>query len=97
MSKVMGIYVKFWHFDDAHSPNMAMSRGQEANFEKNLFFLILHLILGKVTKHLVEKLSISEVISQKPHGGWKQPSPPPVLLGLTLILWLLYKQKLIPA
>ena len=57
---------------------------QEANFEKNYFFLILHLILGKVTKFLVEKLSTSEVISQKPHGGgggrWKTPA---VLLGLS--------------
>ena len=46
---------------------------QEANFEKNYFFLILHLTLGKATKYLVEKLSASEVISQKPHGGWKTP------------------------
>ena len=50
---------------------------QEANFEKIVPFLILfhnfHLILGKVTKFLVEKLSTSEVISQKPHGGWKTP------------------------
>ena len=39
---------------------------QEANFEKkNYFFLILHLILEKVTKFLIEKLSTSEVISQK--------------------------------
>ena len=37
---------------------------------KNFYFvLILHLILGKVTKVLVEKLSTSEVISQKPLGG----------------------------
>ena len=50
---------------------------QEANFEINLFCLILHLILGKVTKFLVEKLSTSEVISQKPHGEWKTPPPPP--------------------
>ena len=42
---------------------------QEANFEKNYFFQIPQLILGKVTKFLVEKLSTSEVISQKPHGG----------------------------
>ena len=44
---------------------------QEANFEKFYFFLILHLILGKAAKFLVEKLSSSEVISQKPHreGG----------------------------
>ena len=42
---------------------------QEANFDKILFFLILHLILGKVTRFLKDKLSTSEVISQKPHGG----------------------------
>ena len=36
---------------------------QEGNFEKILLFLILHLIFGKVTKFLVEKLSTSEVIS----------------------------------
>ena len=29
--------------------------------------------LGRVTKFPVEKLSTSEVISQKPHGGWKTP------------------------
>ena len=34
----------------------------------------MHLILGKAAKFLVEKLSTSEVISQKPHGG-KTPSP----------------------
>ena len=48
----------------------------EANFEKFLFFpIILHLILGKVTKFLVEKLSTSEVISQSlTRGrGWKTP------------------------
>ena len=45
MSKVTGIYVKFWHFYDARSPNMAMS---EVNFEKFYFSLILHLILGKL-------------------------------------------------
>ena len=32
------------------------------------FFLILHLLLGKVTKFHVEKFSTSEVSSQKPHG-----------------------------
>ena len=36
--------------------------------------LVLHLIFGKVTKFLVEKFSILEVISQKPHGGAKQGS-----------------------
>ena len=37
---------------------------QDANFESLLFVLILHLILEKVTKFLVEKLSILEVISK---------------------------------
>ena len=55
---------------------------QEANFEKFYFFLILHLILGKSAKFLVEKLSTLEVISQKPHGGVGGKHPHPVLLGL---------------
>ena len=50
---------------------------QEEDFEKFYFFLILHFILGKVAKFLVEKLSTSEVISHKPHrgggGGGKHP------------------------
>ena len=45
--------------------------------KKFYFSLILHLILGKVTKFLVEKLSISEVISQKPHGGGGVENTPP--------------------
>ena len=82
MSKVMGIYFKFWHFlrcplskyGHVTSPKKQISK-------KFYFFLILHLILGKAAKFLVEKLSTSEVISQKPHrgGGGKHP---PVLLGL---------------
>ena len=54
---------------------------QDAHFENLYFDLILHLISGKVTKFLVEKLSILEVISKKPH--WKTP-PPPVPLGLNV-------------
>ena len=50
---------------------------QDANFEIFYFVLILHLISGEVTKFPVEKLSISEVISKKPHGGGKHPLPPP--------------------
>ena len=72
----MGIVVKFWHFYNARSPNMVMSRDPRSNFRKNFYLvLILHLILGKVTKFLVESLSTSKVISQKPHGGWKTPLP----------------------
>ena len=48
--------------------------------KKFYFLLILHYILGKVTKFRVEKLSTSEIISQKPLGGGKNPTP--VLLGL---------------
>ena len=48
---------------------------QVANFEKFYFVLILHLILGEVTKFLLEKLSTSEVISQKSHGGGNTPVP----------------------
>ena len=46
---------------------------QEANSEKNLFFLILHLILGKAAKFLLEKLFTSEVISQNLTGGGDAP------------------------
>ena len=63
MSKVMGIFVKFWLF-------------LQCPLTKLFYFvLILHLILEKIRKFLVEKLSTSEVISRKPHGS-------PVPLGL---------------
>ena len=47
---------------------------QEANFENFLFCSNSTFNFGKITKFLVEKLSTSEVISQKPHGGGKHPS-----------------------
>ena len=61
---------------------------QEANFEKILLLLILHLILGKAAEFLVENLSTSKVISQKTSQG-AENTPPPVLLGLTvtIITW----------
>ena len=47
---------------------------QEKISKKIYFFLILHLILDKAAKFVVEKLSTSEVISQKLHGeGGKHP------------------------
>ena len=55
---------------------------QEAIFKIFYFALILHilhLILGKVTKFLVERLFTSEVISQKPHG--KHPPVPSRLIS----------------
>ena len=78
----MGIYIKFWHllrcplskYGYVTSPKKQISK-------KFYFFLILHLILGKAAKLLVVKLSTSEVVKQKPHGGWKTP-PTQVLLGL---------------
>ena len=54
---------------------------QDTNFDFLYFVLILHLILGKVTKFLVKKLSTSDVISQKTSQGWKTPSSLPVLGG----------------
>ena len=74
-------------FCDARSPNMATSRDPRGKFQKkNYFFLILHLILGKAAKFLVEKLT-SEVISQKPHGGWKTlPSPVLLVIGVNDLL-----------
>ena len=69
---------------------MVMSRDPVYKFGKFFYFvLILHLILGKVTKFLVEKLSTSEVISEKPQGGggWKTPYPVPLgLIQLTIRL-----------
>ena len=59
----MGIFVKFCFFYDARSPNMVMSR--------TIFNI------RKSHKILVAKLSTSEVISQKPHGGGGGKHPPP--------------------
>ena len=71
MSNVMSIFGLIY---DARSSNIVMSCDPGSKFrKKDYFFLILHLISGKVTKFLVEKLSTSEVISQKPHGGRKHP------------------------
>ena len=77
MSKVMGILSSFGSFYNALSPNMIMSLDQDTNFKIFYFVLILHLILGKVTKFLVEKLSTSEAINRKPHGGVENILRPP--------------------
>ena len=84
----MGIIFKFWHFYDARFSNTAMSRNSGSKFQKDfIFFLILHSILGTAAKFLVEKLSTSEVISQKPHGGGGvENTSPPVLLGLIIFV-----------
>ena len=73
----MGIFVKFWHFFTMPAHQIwSYHMSQEANLENFYFFLILHLILGKVTKFLVEKLSTSEIISQKSHRGGVENTPP---------------------
>ena len=62
--KLWAFMSNFGIFYDARSPNMAMSRDPTGKISKKFyFFLILHLISGKVTKFLAEKLSTSEVIS----------------------------------
>ena len=66
-----------------YSPNMECHVTQDALWKNFYFVLILHFILGKVTKFLVEKLSTSEIISQKPLGGGGNT---PVSLGLRSVL-----------
>ena len=68
----MGIFVKFWLFLPCPLIKYGHVTQPELTISKNFYFvLILHLILGKVTKILEEKLSTSEVIRQKPHGVLK--------------------------
>ena len=50
---------------------------QNANFENVSLYPNSTFNIRKVTNFPVEKLSISEVISKRPHGGWKTPPPPP--------------------
>ena len=86
MSKVMGIYVKFCHLLQCPLPKYGRVTWPKKQISKKIyFFLIVHLILGKVTKYLVEKLSTSEVISQKPHRVVENALPP-VLLTLPDLL-----------
>ena len=76
MSNVMDFYLKFWHFlrcPLSKYGHVTLPKKQIS--KKFYFFLILHLILGKVTKFLVEKLSTSEDISQKAHGGGVENTP----------------------
>ena len=64
MSKVMGIYVKFYH---KHSPNMVISRDPGAKI--SIFRLILYYILGKVTKFGGNWLKNKKVASKKQNLG----------------------------
>ena len=78
MSKIMGIFVKFWLFLRCLFTKYGCVTWPKMQISKIFYFvLILYLILGKVTKFLVEKLSTSEVSSQKPHGGGGWGNTPP--------------------
>ena len=72
----------FGIFYDARYPNMAMSRDPRSKFRKNFILPNSAFNIGKSCKIIVEKLSTSEVVSRKPHGGGKHP---PVLLGSKII------------
>ena len=78
----MGIFVKFRPFYDARSQLWSCYVTQKANFKTFLFCPNSTFNIRKVTKFLVENLSTSKVISQKPRGGWKTPPPPQVPSGL---------------
>ena len=72
----------FGIFYNAHSPNMVISRDPRSKFRKFFnFVLILHLILGKSAKFLVESSPIQK-LSAKNLMGVETPPPPPVPLGL---------------
>ena len=61
----MGIFVKFWFFLWYPLTKYGHVMWPKMQILKIFYFvLILHLILGKVTKFQVEKLCISEVISK---------------------------------
>ena len=82
--KSYGHFVKFWHFFMMPAHQIwSCHVTQEANFEKFLFFPNSAFNIRKSYKFLVEMLSTSEVISQKPHWGVENNPPPPVLLALT--------------
>ena len=75
----------FGIFYDARSSNMAMSRDSRSKFKKKLFFPNSAFNIRKSYKFLVEKLSTSEVISQKPHGGRKHPPPSAFRVKISLL------------
>ena len=84
MSKVMGIYVKFWHF--FRMPTLQIwpcHVTQEANFEKILFFPNSAFDIGKSCKISSRKaLNFRSYQPETSRGGEKHP--PPVLLLLRI-------------
>ena len=77
----MSIFVLFYH---AHSSNMVMLRvTQVVNVEKfNIWPKSAFNFRKNHSEFLVEKISVSEVISQKPQGWGCMGNTFPILLGL---------------
>ena len=72
--KSCGHFYQIWHFFPMPAHQIWSYHVTQESISKIFyFFLILHLILGKVLKFIVEKL---EIISQKSHRGWKTLPPP---------------------
>ena len=57
-------------FYDARSPNMVISLDPKSKFRNFLFCPNSAFNIRESHKIFSGKLSTSEVISQKPHGGW---------------------------
>ena len=76
MSKVMGIYVKFWHFFMMPALQIWPSHvTQEANFEKILFFPNSAFNIWKSYKISSRKAVYFRSYQPKTSWGWKTPSP----------------------
>ena len=82
MSKVMAILSNLALFTMPAHQIWSCHVTQEANFENFLCCPNSKFNIIKVTKILAEKLSTSEAIRLKPHGGNTPPSPPPPVPGI---------------
>ena len=79
MSKVMGIYVKFYH---DHSPNMVMSRDPGCNLEK-FYFSPNSMLNFRKSYQIWETLAPEQkVTDKKQNSGWKNTLIRPLLIGL---------------
>ena len=73
MLKVMGIFVKVWSFVRCPLTKYGHVTWPKRQISKNFYFVpILHLMLGKVTKFLVGKLS--QKLSAKNLTGGGHPA-----------------------
>ena len=81
MSKVMGIFVKFYH---DHSPNMVMSLNPGCKF-RNIFYFWTNSALNYRRSYQIwgNWLKNKKLQAKSKAWGGKHP-PPPVFMGLTL-------------